>query len=487
MAEKTSGAQAAAGGAANPYAVYIKLGLLLLSILILVLPLTLIMDLVQERTKRRDQVVRQIGAVWGKPQWITGPVLVIPYTYEHTAKERVDMGDGKIVQRDVKRTATAYLHVLPEAIAVAGKVIPSERYRGIYKSTVYSADLTIRGTFSRPDLGRLGIDPAAVKWSEAVLALGLSDPRSANSGLMLRWGDKTIPFEPQTTRPRLLSAGVHAAAPLPPPGRAGDGRIAFRFDLNFAGHKRLAVAPVGKVSRLELESPWRHPSFDGAYLPSERRIDDDGFKARWEVSYLGRGYPQVWTDQPKHKNYLAPGPLARKMTWNSLGLSLVTPVDFYLKSERAVKYGILFVVLVFAAIFVFEMLTGAALHPVHYVLMGIALVLFDLLLLSLAEVIGFAAAYGVAALMATLMISSYFGKILGAWRRGAFIVPLLAFVYGYLYVILQLEDLALLAGALGLFATLAAVMYVTRNVDWNALVDLGRPQSAKKTGQPAKG
>jgi inner membrane protein len=349
---------------------------------------------------------------------------------------------------------------------------PTVRYRGIYEAILYTTALKVRGVFRMPDLKALSIKPEDVLWDRAVFAVGISDLRGARGETKLTWAGAAHGFMPGTQSP-ILGAGMHApialAAPDPNAPNAGARSIPFSFDVRFTGSRRITFAPVGKSSRVELVSTWRHPSFNGAYLPSKRRIGDEGFSAIWTVSYLGRNYPQAWKSHGEKGAPLQGRRIAYQMANSQFGVSLVTPVDFYLKAERSVKYGILFVLLVLAAIFAFDVAGGLNLHVFQYALVGVALCVFYLLLLSLAEFAGFLLAYLTAAAMATVMIAFYAAKVMGGWNRAGVIAGLLAVIYAFLYVVLQLEDYALLVGSLGVFTALAAIMYGTRNVDWHAL------------------
>ena len=304
------------------------------------------------------------------------------------------------------------------------------------------------------------MSPDDLLWSEAVLAMGVSDLRGTTAEPTLTWGNATISFAPGTGS-ELLDNGIHARVPMDPANLAP---TAFSLDLVLNGSRSIALAPTGKTTTFEVASSWPHPSFSGAYLPAERTLRDDGFEASWTVSYLGRDYPQAWTSADG-----CVSSLGRRIGDSQFGVSLISPVDFYLKSERSVKHGALLIVLIVATIFVVEIVAPLRIHLVQYALVGFALCLFYLLLLSLSETLGFFAAYGLAAAMSTGLITVYLANALASRKRAAIIAGVLAAVYGYLYIILQLEAFALVSGALGLFVALAAVMYATRNVDWYAI------------------
>ncbi|MHA1537441.1 MAG: cell envelope integrity protein CreD [Alphaproteobacteria bacterium] len=449
------------------FGLYIKLGFLLLLIILLLVPLALIDGLVKERKARRNVAVASIARTWGSPQRIVGPVLVIPYRYTVPPKAFVNAKGETRMTRAERRIGS--IHVLPESVRMDAALEPSVRYRGIYEAILYTTALKIKGAFRLPDPQTLSIAPGDVLWDQAVFAVGISDLRGARGQTRLAWAGKSYGFKPRTRSP-VLGPGLHAPIALSPPAPGSAAPpVAFAFDIRFTGSRRIAFTPVGKTSTVAMVSPWQHPSFDGAYLPTKRSIGAKGFTAEWIVSYLARNYPQTWKSHGEKGQSLNISGLKRGIWGSQFGVSLVTPVDVYLKTERSVKYGILFVLLVLAAIFAFDVAGGLNLHVLQYTLVGFALCVFYLLLLSLAEFAGFLVAYLAAATLATAMIAGYAGKVMGGWTRAGMLAGLVAGVYGFLYVVLQLEDYALLVGSLGVFAALAAVMYGTRNVDWNRL------------------
>ena len=430
---------------------YLKMGFLLALVLVLLVPLQLIEELIAERMQRRDTVAADIGRTWGESQALGGPVLVVPY--RKVTEERTPLKVELIETR-------GQAFWLPDSLSVTATIVPEVRYRGIFEAIVYTAGIQVSGSFALPDFDKLEVDPDDLLWSEAVLSIGVSDLRGTAAEPRLTWGDATISFAPGSGS-QLFGNGIHAAVPMDP---AKISPTAFSLHLDLNGSRSIAIAPAGKTTSFEVASSWPHPSFGGAYLPAQRTLRDDGFEASWTISYLGRDYPQAWTSGDEGVSSLA-----RRIEQSQFGVSLVSPVDFYLKSELSVKHGALLIVLIVAVIFIFEIVAPVRIHLLQYALVGFALCLFYLLLLSLSETVGFFAAYGLAAAMSTALITLYLAKALASRTRALAIAGVLAAVYGYLYVVLQLEDLALVSGALGLFVALAAVMYATRNVDWYAI------------------
>jgi inner membrane protein len=407
-------------------------GILALAV-ILTLTLRLVTGLLEERARRRDTAVAEITGTWGRSQQITGPFLVVPY-------------------RD---SSVRLAVILPETLLVDGQLEPVKRHRGIYETVVYTTHLKLSGRFAPPDLAALGVAADGLAWDRAYLALGVDDLRGARSALTVRWDGQSLPLEPGARHP-LLPAGVHA---LLPALSAGAAPAEFFLELDLNGSGRLAFTPVGDQTEVRLRSPWTDPGFTGALLPTRRELGPAGFEAVWQASYYGREYARQWTPDLASPAHDA---LAR----SAFGVELVEVVDAYRTVERATKYGLLFFVLIFAAFFLFEVLAALRLHVFHYLLVGAALVLFYLALLSISEFASFGAAYLAAAGASTLLISLYSVSILQGGARSLVIAGALAGVYGFLFFVLRMQDYSLLAGTAALFAVLALVMYLTRKIDW---------------------
>lgn len=434
--------------------VFKLLGILVL-VALLQIPLWLIDDLLDERASRRDTALAEIADTWGRSQQITGPFLVVPYRSVATTT-RDAFVNGRLVQTTEQRSAEQLAVFLPETLRIDGQLDPSRRHRGIYEAVVYSARLSVSGRFAAPDLASLGLAPADLAWDRAYLALGVDDLRGAREAIVVDWNGQPRACEPGARHP-LLPAGVHA--PLPPLA-AGAAPGEFSLTLTLNGSGRLGFVPAGRQTDVALKSPWADPGFTGALLPARREITSAGFDAAWQASYYGREYAQQWTGENG-------APSRETLARSAFGVELVNLVDTYRIVERATKYGLLFIALLFTAFFLFEVLAALRLHVVHYTLVGAALVLFYLALLSLSEFVPFAAAYLAAALASTLLITLYSVSILRGGGRSLVIGAALAGIYGFLFFVLQMQDYALLAGTAALFAVLALVMYATRKIDWS--------------------
>jgi inner membrane protein len=423
-------------------------------VLLLQIPLWLIHGLRAERAGRRAEAIAEITRTWGRDQQITGPFLVIPYR-STTTLTRATLINGRQVESTETRPVEKLAVFLPVELTAEGRLEPERRHRGIYETVVYTARLRLKGRFAAPDLIPLGLDSADMLWARAYLALGVDDLRGARAALAVSWNGQPHPFGPG---PRLapLTGGVHA--PLPPltPGMpAGE----FTCELPLNGSGRLTFAPVGDQTTVRLASPWADPGFTGALLPAERELGPAGFVALWQASYYAREYARQWSEDRDP-------PSAADLADSAFGVELVEVVDAYRLVERATKYGLLFVVLLFTAFFLFEVLAALRLHVVHYTLVGAALLLFYLALLALAEFVPFHLAYAGAAAATTALISLHSVAILRSGARSLVIAAALVAIYGFLFFVLNLQDYALLAGTAALCTTLGVVMFATRKIDW---------------------
>ena len=421
-----------------------------LLILALWIPLLMVRGLIYERQQRRDEVVSQVSATWGRAQILGGPVLTVPYQV-HSKDEK-----GKV------STWTHLAHFLPETLKVDGRLMPERRRRGIFEVAVYRADLHTTGTFHRPSFAEWRIPPEDILWDQAWLSIGVPDMRGIKQGVRLVWGRKVLQLSPGGGVTGLWSTGLRV--PITGLGRDAEKQAyAFAFDLSLNGSQQLKFLPFGKETAVSLRSSWPDPSFSGSFLPDKRTVGTKGFEASWSVPYFGRSYPQQWLEAQRER--VVPEYTVGE---SAFGVDLYLPVDVYQKTERSVKYGMLFLVLTFLAFFLFEVFSPVSLHPMHYLLVGSALCLFYLLLLSISEHIPFGASYAIASAGIVALISGYSMTILRGSRRALTMSGMLVLLYGYLYVLLQAEDYALLLGSLGLFVILAMVMYLTRRVDWSA-------------------
>ena len=436
-----------------------RIAMMLVLMIGLLVPLMMIFGLVSERAGRRDEATRDVSGQWGGTQMVLGPVLSIEF---HTTTIGPD-GKPKVI---ADRAA-----FLPAALQVEAEAVPEERSRGLFEVIVYRSRLKLTGRFAAPDFSRWQVRPEDVVRSTATLTVGLTEPRGIAAPLRLQWDGQEQKFVPGTPELAIGLPGISAAVPLPEATR----EIPFEIGLEINGTRDLRFTPLGNETIVNLSSSWPHPGFVGAPLPQERSITSSGFTARWNVPYYGRSFATSWTVNATNREQLS-----QALVLASFGVSLVRPVDIYQQSERAVKYAALFIVMTFVIAFLWEIIHGVLVHPVQYVFIGFALCVFYLLLLALSEHIGFDRAYLAAATANIGLIAWYWTWVIrsGA-RHGVLMGTVLSTLYGYLYLLLRLEDYSLLAGAVGLFVMLAAVMFLTRKIDWYTL-RLGRDDAGAR-------
>jgi len=429
--------------------------ILFLSLLILamMIPLGMVEGVVQERAQRKLDVIAEVGEQWGPLQAVSAPVLVIPYdTLEMRPKS-----DGTEILTRIRHFAT----FLPAASHIEAKTKVEKRHKSIYEVLVYGADLSIAGRFDAPDFTRWNVSPDQIHWNEASLAILLPGARA------LRSIDLTVDGKAQKVDAGLLpqhprGQGLRADLNLSP-GKPFD--FSIRLALN--GRDSLSIWPLGGQSEIDLASDWPHPNFIGSPLPVAREITKDGFSGHWSINHLATGIPLAWRDGEFNLDTAG---------MNVIGVSLTEPGDVHQQTDRIVKYGMLVVALTFGTIFVMGLLKRDRVHLVQYLLIGAAIALFYLLLLSLAEQMSFGGAYLIASLVDITIVAAYAG---GTIRRmvGLLTGLILAALHGYMYVLLQMESYALLSGTIGLFLILVLTMVATRKVDWYALGDEPSPSS----------
>jgi len=429
------------------------IGIVILALLQLI-PLLFVEGLLQERLGRRDQATSDITSSWGCNQQIVGPVLMVPYRYYYTEKKEVVVGNRTIWQdTEVNRQDIAYF--LPSQLRIEGNAMPQQLHKGIYQAVVYNADLELTGEFAPPDFTPFKLGKFDILWDKVSLGVPIQDLRGAPEALKIHLGDDDLLLLPGSTL-KFYPQGIHVDIPN---FKVPKAPLPFHLHLTVRGSGDLQFAPLGMENIVHLASTWPDPGFRGAFLPTERTVTPKGFDATWRVSYYGRNFPQQWRDMES--------PLkVEELNSSYYGVGFLTLIDSYRNVERSMKYGILFIALIFVAFFLFEILAKLRLHLIQYGLVSAALILFYLALLSLSEFIGFGFSYLIAAGTSTLLITAYCSKVLHSGRLTVGLTTGLAAVYGALYVILQLEDYSLLVGTLVLIAALAAVMYATRNVNW---------------------
>ncbi len=413
--------------------------------LVMGIPALFVDSLIDERTHRAEEVAREVGATVGGRQIFLGPVLAVPY----------------IVTTPDKRFSRG-VYVISPARADATITTKNEvRHRSLFKVPVYQSDLKLAASFDLTGVTASAPNNATLEWNKAEFLVSASDPRGALSDATLTVDGKTETFVPATVLDTIASDpdkhqdalnffGVPAANVAKP-----DTKFEVSASMAFSGAQRLAVLAYGKTTTVSVRSDWPNPSFDGGFLPVKRTISAQGFSAQWSVPFIARGVRSEGDTE-----------LLARLRNTAMGVSFVELADPYQSVTRSVKYVLLFVSLVFLTYFLFETKTGKRVHPAQYLLVGMAQIVFYLLLLSIAERTGFDIAFAIAGTATVGLISSYAGYVFDSRAHGIRALVVFSALYTLIYVLMRLEDQALIVGAIASFVAIATVMYLTRGIDW---------------------
>ncbi len=413
----------------------------------LIVPLMMVYALVYDRESQSQTAQQAITEGWGGAQIVTGPVLAIPFTQDVTTTETEDGTARTRITRQRRE-----LFVSPALQSLATTIDPDRKGYAIYETVVYDAGLRGTARFDLPaELDRLGVDRATLRLDQAELRFGVSDPRGLKDDAAVSANGTGLRLQPGNGPAATGGSGFSAAVEWD-----GTAPLALEWQYGLRGSHSLSFIPRGGESEWRITSAWQHPGFTGSFLPNSREVTPQGFTASYDgITNLALGKPLV--------------ALADDAGTMPATIGLVDPVDLYSQVDRAVKYGFLFIGFTFAAFLMFDIVGGARVASAEYLLTGAGLVLFFVLLLAFAEVIGFGWAYLVAAGAVIGLLTAYSAAVLGTWRRAGFIGAMLAGLYALLFVLLNMETWSLLIGSLLLFAALAGIMYATRRVNWSGI------------------
>jgi inner membrane protein len=415
--------------------------------LVILIALFMIGDTISSRQGYRDDAARSIAESYASSQTIIGPVLIRPFTVTTHTTETSDKGVKSIVEHTRAGSAWSF----PRDLDLAGELKPSERRHGLYKVPVYELDSHMVGSVDVADaILRDGETAKDVTYSAPYFALAVSDVRGIVGTPNMTVNNR--PTQMYQGVPDQLSWEPNLQVPVRVPPEGLHGRLNFTLDLTLAGTERLNIAPIADSNHIELHSAWPSPLFAGRFLPRTLSVGEQGFKAAWDISSLASATQQQMIEHSDHLD--------------QLNVDLITPIDPYKLSDRAVKYGILFVIITFGGFFIFEVMQRLPIHPVQYFLVGLALAIFFLLLISFSEHMPFRVSYLLASVACIGLLTFYLSYVLRSARFGATFGALLILLYAGTYGLLISEDNALVLGSLMLFGLLAVVMYVTRKVDW---------------------
>ncbi|MBI2967097.1 MAG: cell envelope integrity protein CreD [Bacteroidetes bacterium] len=425
-------------------------------ILLLLIPAFMIEDLIRNREYTSSDAIEEVSSKWGEAQTISGPVLAVPY-------KKYYKKDKDIVE------VIEYAHFLPDELKISGKVDPEYRHRGIFEVVVYTSKLHIEGKFSQPSFSGWPVDTNLILWKDAFVYTGISDMRGINENIALNWSagqvNDHLLFNPGTgIKPStsydesgsgnmISETGVSTRVNLGTPDDTGK-LFQFSFELSLNGSKKLFFSPLGKETNVTLESPWPDPGFDGAFLPDERTVSEKGFSAKWKVLHLNRNYPQQWLGTEY------------RISESTFGVNLLVPVDHYQKSTRAAKYAVLIITLTFLVFFFVEILNKQRIHPFQYILVGLAICIFYTLLISISEHLSFNLAYFISGVAVIAAITAYSLSMFTSKLPTILLGLIMVAIYGFIFIIIQLQDYALLTGSIGLFLVLLVVMYISRKINW---------------------
>lgn len=414
-------------------------------ILLLLIPVSMIQSLISEREYRQQEAITEVSSKWANEQIITGPVLTIPYKTFVRVQQTNGLGD-KLVE------SIQYAHFLPNTLNIESIVTPETRNRGIFKVIVYSSKLHITGDFAEPNFKDWDIAPEHIMWKDAFVSIGISDLRGIKEQIELIWNTNKVLFEPGVQTNDVIEKGLSCKL------SDSDMKITaskFSYNVQINGSSKLQFTPIGKTTKVNMLAHWGSPKFDGAFLPDNKQISKDSVTATWQVLHVNRSYPQQFK-----------GGVNNSIEESAFGVELKVPVDEYQKSMRSAKYAALFISLTFLIFFFIEVLSAVRIHPIQYIIVGLALCIFYTLLIAISEHISFAWSYLVASLAIIGLIGMYAHFMFKQVKISTIFVLLLSLLYGFIFTIIQSEDYALLMGSIGLFVVLAIVMFLSRKIDW---------------------
>jgi inner membrane protein len=428
--------------------VMIKLFSIGFLVLILLIPASWIEDLINERQSRADTVMKEVASKWSGAQTFTGPVLVIPFTRQEIIQR---WQDGKQVDEIKESLHKAFF--LPEVLQLSVEVKPEVLHRGIFDVAVYQSNVQVEARFMKPDFSNWAVPADRVHWKDAALVYALSDLRGISENPRFMMGDKNVAAEPSS------DIGINAGEPrtglrIPLPwNSADDFNGNFTGMLAIRGSEGLYFVPVGKTTLVKAMGEWNAPSFEGQMLPTERTVSSTGFSANWKVLSFNRPFAQKWMDAEQ------------SLSGNAFGVRLLIPADQYQKSTRTAKYDELIILLAFTVLFLVEITTKIKIHPFQYILIGVALIVYYTLLLSLSEQWGYNTAYAISSVATLGLLTFYSSTFLKRKITGLF-AALMGSFYVFIFVIIQAEDFSLLIGSIGLFVMVGLLMYFSRNIQW---------------------
>jgi inner membrane protein len=429
----------------------IMVGLLTLALLI---PLEYVKSLIAERSQRQNEVITEINDKWGESVFFYGPILKVPYTFYG---ETVSVNEKTKETIKQKTAYTSYAYFFPEELKAATNVSTKVLNRNNYESVVFSSNMKFSGNYIQPDFSSRAIANEDIQWNKATILIKTTNLKSIKNEVKIHFGNANFTFEPVYDSNAKDSTEALETGYVDLSKILTNGKTNFNFDISYNGSKQIKMVPIGKTTQVSMASNWASPSFTGNFLPDDKtkKISSNGFAANWKILHINRAFSQqIFETLPDLSVY-------------AFGVDFVIPIDQYQQNERASKYGFLVIGLTFLIFFLIQSISKINIHIFQYSMIGLALILFYTLLISITEHSSFTKAYLISSVAVIAMIGLYSASILKNRKFPMFIVASLTALYSFIYVIIQLENYALLVGSIGLFLILGSVMYFSRKIDWS--------------------
>ena len=425
---------------------------------ILLIPLVYIENLITERKSRQESVVNEINQQWGNEVLVYGPILKVPYkTYKE--KTVTDKITKQIYTETIEEIQYAYF--FPENLDIKSNINPEMKKRGIYTTAVFQSEMTITGSFIKPDFKEIEVNPESILWNKSKIIIQTSNVKGVHQADLKVNGsgyNLEAKFKESNTF-NLERATMYSLETqyLKEDDMLFENNLSFDLTFDVKGSQDISFIPIGKQTEAQITSNWKTANFFGEFLPyNGDKVTENGFDAKWKILDINRPFSQSNFDHlPDLKAF-------------SFGVNFMIPVDEYLQSERSAKYGFLVIALTFLVFFLIQTMSKINIHPFQYLMIGLALTMFYTLLISISEHSTFLKAYLIAGISVVLLITLYSKSILKTLKFPLLIGTSLTALYTFIYVIIQLENYALLVGSIGLFLILAIVMFVSRKINWNA-------------------
>jgi inner membrane protein len=435
-----------------------KIAVLIILIFILLIPVSMVRSLISERSHRSNEAEREIMEAWGSQFKLYGPIVRIPVIERTEVRTKTEKEGEKI--EIITQNFT--LWITPNDVDINADFSAQKKRRGIFSVALFSGNLSLSGSFNLERVKSELKQNQTMNLDQAEIIIGLASQKGIRRVIKADWNGGELSFKPGNRGFNLNFSGNNGVNALSPFKANG----ANTFDIQFAvqGGKSLRALPIGETTRVRVKTDWPSPSFQGGFLPVSYTLSESGFDAEWEISYLSRSIPLYWLSNTGVNNEGS-----RDWADEYFGVDFFKPLDHYALNTRAVKYAVLFLIIPFLTLFFLEVFSQKSIHPIQYLLSGLANVIFYLLLLSISEHISFSLSYLIAAAALTCMMTLYARSLLETWTRSAYMGLVMALLYLIMYLTLNAEDWALLIGSIAAFVITGVVMFLTRKLDWSSL------------------